>query len=136
MCTSLSLRNSLSLIVVILLKEKNITPKLFEIRRSGQPSLTALLMVLPSIHIHVIHSHIPGADPGGGVLGVRTPPPHFGGPPNFIKREKTLRVGARKCRVLVLNSYPDPPFPKSCIRPCIQYTSTDVGKTCRGKSMF
>ena len=31
-----------------------------------------------------------GADPGGGgVLGVRTPP--FGGPPNFIKREKTLR---------------------------------------------
>ena len=34
-----------------------------------------------------------GADPGGGggVLGVRTPPP-FGGPPNFIKREKMLRA--------------------------------------------
>ena len=50
-----------------------------------------------------------GADPGGGVLGVRTPPP-FGGPPNFIKREKTSRACARKGRVLVLNSYLDPPL--------------------------
>ena len=46
---------------------------------------------------------------GRGVLGVRIPPPpplwvH----PNFIKREKTLRVYARKRRILVLNSYPDP----------------------------
>ena len=44
----------------------------------------------------------------GGGPGGQDPPP-FGGPPNFIKREKTLRVGARKCRILVLNSYPDPP---------------------------
>ena len=28
-----------------------------------------------------------------------------------------LRVCARKRRILVLNGYPDPPFPKSCIRP-------------------
>ena len=68
-------------------------------------------------------SHKSGADPaGGGGLGVRTPPPPpFGGHPNFIKREKTLRayICTRKRRVLVLNSYPDPPppFPKSCIRP-------------------
>ena len=51
-----------------------------------------------------------GADPGGGVLGVRTPPP-FGGPPNFIKREKMSRVCAQKRHILVLNSYPDPPPP-------------------------
>ena len=44
----------------------------------------------------------------GGVLGVRTPP--FGGPPNFIKREKTSRACARKGRILVLNSYLDPPL--------------------------
>ena len=41
-----------------------------------------------------------------------------GGPPNFIKRKKTLRVCSRKRRILVLNSYPDPPtFPKSCSAP-------------------
>ena len=60
-----------------------------------------------------------GADPGGGgVLGVR-PPPSFGGLLNFIKSEKTLHTYARKRRVLVLNSYmePPPPFLKSCIRP-------------------
>ena len=45
----------------------------------------------------------------GGVLGVRTPPP-FGGPPNFIKREKTSRACAGIHCILVLNSYPDPPF--------------------------
>ena len=49
----------------------------------------------------------PGADPVGGS---RTPPP-FGGPPNFIKREKMLRACARISRVLVLNSYPDSPPP-------------------------
>ena len=64
----------------------------------------------------------PGADPGGGgFLGVRTPPPPpplpFGGPPKSIKREKTTRTCPRKRRVSGLNSYPDPPFPKSCIRP-------------------
>ena len=50
-----------------------------------------------------------GADPGGGGPGGPDPPP-FGGPPNFIKREKTSRACARKCRILVLNSYPDPPL--------------------------
>ena len=44
----------------------------------------------------------PGADPGGG--GVP-----FGGPPNFIKKEKMAHACARKLRILVLNSYPDPP---------------------------
>ena len=49
-----------------------------------------------------------GADPGGGGgLEVRTPP--FGRPPNFIKREKTS-LSARKRRILVLHSYPDPPL--------------------------
>ena len=54
-----------------------------------------------------------GADPGGGSWGSAP----LGGPLNFIKREKTLRVCTRKHRVLVLNSYPDRTFPKSCIRP-------------------
>ena len=36
--------------------------------------------------------------------GSRTPPPPF------KKREKTLRVCARKRHILVLNSYPDPPL--------------------------
>ena len=61
---------------------------------------------------------------GGRVMGVRTPPPPFGGPPNFIKREKTTSACAGKRHILVLNSYLDPPppspFPKSCIRPCIK----------------
>ena len=43
-----------------------------------------------------------GVDPGGGGRGVRTPPPSFGGPPNFIKKEKTLCVFARKHCILVL----------------------------------
>ena len=59
-----------------------------------------------------------GADPGGGSWGSGPPPPPFGGPLNFIKREKMLRTCARKHRILVLNSYVDPPFLKSCIRPC------------------
>ena len=61
-----------------------------------------------------------GADPGGGgVLGVRTPPPLFGGPPNFIKRGEKRCVWARKYTIiLVLYSYPNSPtpFPQSCIR--------------------
>ena len=43
---------------------------------------------------------------GGGGGGVRA---DFGGTPNFIKRGKTLHRCARKRRVLVLNSYLDPP---------------------------
>ena len=46
---------------------------------------------------------------GGGVSLGSGPPPPFGGPPNFIKREKILCVCVRKRRILVLNSYPDPP---------------------------
>ena len=38
-----------------------------------------------------------------------------GGPPNFIKREKTSREHAKMPHFST--SYPDPPFPKSCIRP-------------------
>ena len=58
------------------------------------------------------------ADPGGG-LGVRTPTPSFGGPPNFIKRQRTFRVCARICCMLVPES--PPAFPKSCIRPAHFY---------------
>ena len=57
--------------------------------------------------IHRTWTPSPG---GGGVLGVL-------GSPNFIKRENTLRAWARIHHILVLNSYPDPPFPKSWIRP-------------------
>ena len=45
----------------------------------------------------------------GGGPGGQDPPP-FGGPPNFIKKEKMARLCARKLRILVLNSYPDPPL--------------------------
>ena len=55
------------------------------------------------IYIHSLLSH----SQQGRIQG---PHPPFGGPPNFIKREKTPRVCARKSRVLVLNSYPDPPL--------------------------
>ena len=44
-----------------------------------------------------------------GGLGSQDPPP-FGGPLNFIKREKTSCACARICHVLVVNSYSDPPF--------------------------
>ena len=46
---------------------------------------------------------------GGGSWGSGLPP--FGGPPNFIKRGKMAHVCTRKLRVLVINSYPDPPPP-------------------------
>ena len=62
-----------------------------------------------------------GSMGGGGVLGVRIPP--FWSTPKLHKKgKKTLHACVRLHRVLVLNSYPDPPpppaFPKSCIRPC------------------
>ena len=47
------------------------------------------------------------------IWGSGPPPPPFGGPPNYIKREKTSRMCAQKCRVLVLNSYADPLPPLS-----------------------
>ena len=59
---------------------------------------------LPAKEEKIMH---PGAGPGGPEC------PPFGGPPNFIEREKTLCVYVRICRVLVLNSYPDPPPPVS-----------------------
>ena len=45
---------------------------------------------------------------GGDFMKFGGPP--FGGPPNFIKREKTSRVCARMAHILVLNSYSDPPL--------------------------
>ena len=39
----------------------------------------------------IVEGCAPGADPvgrGGGLGGQDSPPPPFGGPPNFIKREK------------------------------------------------
>ena len=65
-------------------------------------SQISILDQLSLIHI------LAGADPGGGSWG--SGPPPFGGPPNFIKREKMARACAQKLRVLVLNSYPDPPL--------------------------
>ena len=61
-----------------------------------------------------------GGSRGGGVLGVRTPPPPpFGGPPNFIKKGKMARACARKLRILVLNSYPDPPLSEILYPPLV-----------------
>ena len=44
-----------------------------------------------------------GGSRGGGVLGVRTPPPPLGDPQTSYR--------GKKCHGLVLNSYPDPPPP-------------------------
>ena len=56
---------------------------------------------------------------GGGGGGLGGQDIESGGPPNFIKREKTLCMCVQMGRVLVVNSYPDPPppFPKSSINP-------------------
>ena len=53
----------------------------------------------------------PGEDPVGGSRRGQDPPPLFGGPSNFIKREKKRYkcVCVRKHCVLLLNSNPDPP---------------------------
>ena len=66
-----------------------------------------------------------GADPGGGGAGPggQEPPPPppptlLGDPQTLYRGKKTSRVCTRMGRILVLNSYADPPFPKSCIRPC------------------
>ena len=40
---------------------------------------------------------VQGPSQAGGPGGQDPPPPPFGGPPNFIKREKTLRVCAHEC---------------------------------------
>ena len=71
-----------------------------------------------------------GGGGGGGSWGSGLPTPS-GGPPNFIKREKTSRAWARKRRVLVLNSYPDPtppPFrnPVSAPVPPVKIVDTSV----------
>ena len=87
-----------------------------------------------------------GADPGGGGSwrSGAPPPLPFGGPRNFIKREKTSRVCARKCRILVISNYPPPPFLKSCIHPCVylyfirsqSYTLRKTDPTGRGATQF
>ena len=48
---------------------------------------------------------------GGSGGWVVVSPPLFGGPPNFIKREKTLPACPWICCVLVLNSYLEQPPP-------------------------
>ena len=59
---------------------------------------------------HLVPAGKGGSRGGGG-------PPRFWGTPKLHKEGKTLRACAEKRRVLVLNSYPDLPFPKSCVRP-------------------
>ena len=64
---------------------------------------------------------------GGGFLGVRIPPPppHFRGPPNFIKRGKNVACVRMKTPRFSTKQLPrpppPPPFPKSCICPCPLY---------------
>ena len=53
---------------------------------------------------------------GGGSWGSGPPLP-FGGPPNFIKGDKTLHVCARICHILILNIYLNPPPPHSFLNP-------------------
>ena len=69
-------------------------------------------------HCTVAVSCHSGADPGGAVLGVRNPPPPLPFLGDFKIDGKMSHACAQMERVLVLNSYPDAPFPKSCIRPC------------------
>ena len=72
-------------------------------------------LVLSSLH------PLTGADPGGS-WGSGS----FWGTPKLHKRGgKTSRVCTRKRRILVLNSYLDPPFPNSCIHPCLIVTFYD-----------
>ena len=73
------------------------------------------MIVLPDLT--QIVALFPGADPGGGSWG--SGPPPFGGPPNFIKKEKMARACARKLRILVLNSYPDPPLSEILYPPLV-----------------
>ena len=103
--------------------------------QKGQKPLVKVkkYMHCSACRLNALHGQT-GRIQGGGVLGVRTPPLPFGGPPNFIKREKTLRVCTRKRRVLVLNSYPDPPFPKSCIRPWSGHEVSQCTYTLGGNS--
>ena len=48
---------------------------------------------------------------GGGSLG----------PPNYVKKEKTLRMCMQKHPVLVLNSYPEPPVSEILYPPLTAY---------------
>ena len=72
----------------------------------------------------LLHNIWPGADRGEGFLGVRTPRPP---PPLLVDPPKRGGKNVAR-RVLVLKGNPDPPFPKSCIRPswpCPQGTNLD-----------
>ena len=71
-----------------------------DIRRRA--AISRLSCILAHVCMRATISPRGGGGPGGQ---------DFGGPPNFIKRGKTLCACARKRRVLVLNSYPDPPPP-------------------------
>ena len=56
----------------------------------------------------------------GGSWYITPPPPPthtLWGIPKLHKEGKSLRACARMQRILVVISYPDPPFLKSCIRP-------------------
>ena len=60
----------------------------------------------------LLNTNYRGGSRGGPGGQDPPPPPPFRGTPKLHKEgKKTLRVHARKCRVLVLNSYPDPPPP-------------------------
>ena len=99
----------------------------------GQKNLPCLLLFLRAPQkgrrggcgVPGINLNIPfrGGFRGGGVLGVRLrpPAPHFGVPPNFIKRENMYPY--QKRRILVLNSYPDPPL-SEILYPPLPSTST------------
>ena len=56
-----------------------------------------------------VHVYSRGGSRGGGPWG-QDPPPFWGAPKLHKEVKKTLRACARKRRILVLNSYPDPPL--------------------------
>ena len=71
---------------------------------------------------------------GGGVLGVRTPPPLFGRPLNLIKREKNFAHMHAKRHILKLDSYQDPPphpFRNPVSTPAAGLENTLLAKACR-----
>ena len=87
----------------------------------GQCVVSGLLGVCTKSGIGVVECQPPGMNMqgriqvgGGGVLGGQDPASPFWGGPKLHKEGKTSQI----LRILVLNSYPDPPsFPKSCILP-------------------
>ena len=85
----------------------NLVISLLQILKQGLHMLTIHLRIILSA-VRIVRTGGRGGPRGEG--GCWGPPTPFWGPQNVIKREKTLRACTFIRHVLVLNSYPDPPF--------------------------